>query len=246
MELRTTKTEAIRQLQNQILAMQGLSRPAEAETIRTGLSGIERAFPNQTFPTGAVHEFTSVASIDGAATNGFLAGLLGCLMQSKGTCLWVSTRRKVFPPALKAFGIAPERIIFIDIARDKEALWTIEEALKCKSLAAVVGELSSLDFTASRRLQLAVEHSRVTGFIHRQQPKTENNIACVSRWKITPLLSWQQDAAPGVGFPRWNVELVKVRNGQPGIWQVEWTTTGFREVPRFSHSVAGTVIRKTG
>ncbi len=241
-----TKEQDIRQLKSQILAMQGLSRPAEAETIRTGLGNIENAFPNQTFPTGAVHEFTSTASIDGAATNGFMAGLLSCLMQSKGSCLWVSTKRKVFPPALKAFGIAPERIIFIDIARDKEALWTIEEALKCKSLSAVVGELSSLDFTASRRLQLAVEHSRVTGFIHRQQPKTENNIACVSRWKITPLLSWQQDDAPGIGFPRWNVELLKVRNGQPGTWQVEWTTTGFQEVPLFSQTVVRPGIRKTG
>jgi protein ImuA len=27
---------------------------------------------------------------------------------------------------------------------------------------------------------------------------------------------------PGVGFPCWNVELLKVRNGRPGTWQVEW------------------------
>lgn len=246
MKLPDAKADNIRQLQSQILAMQGLSGPSTAKPVSTGLGSLEMAFPNQTFPTGAVHEFTSTAPVDGAATNGFMAGLLGCLMQTRGICLWVSTKRSLYPPALKAFGIAPERIIFIDLKKDKEALWAIEEGLKCKSLAAVVGELTSLDFTASRRLQLAVEHSRVTGFIHRLQPKSENTVACVSRWKITPLASWQQDEAPGLGFPRWNVELLKVRNGKPGTWQVEWTTTGFREVPRFAPAVSQTNLRKTG
>jgi protein ImuA len=35
---------------------------------------------------------------------------------------------------------------------------------------------------------------------------------------------------PGVGFPRWNVELLKVRNGQPGNWQVEWMDGRFNPV----------------
>ncbi len=35
-----TKEQDIRQLKSQILAMQGLSRPTEAETIHTGLRGI--------------------------------------------------------------------------------------------------------------------------------------------------------------------------------------------------------------
>lgn len=241
-----TKNDAIRQLQNQILAMQGLSRPAEVERVTTGLGSVEQAFPNQTFPIGAVHEFTSADAVDCSATNGFLTGLLSCLMKPNDLCLWVSTKRSVFPPALKAFGIAPERVIFIDSKKEKEALWVIEEGLKCKTLSAVVGELSALDFTASRRLQLAVENSRVTGFIHRSQPRTENTIACVSRWRITPLASWQLTEAPGLGLPRWNVELTKVRNGQPGHWQVEWTKAGFREVPRFAQTEARTSIRKTG
>jgi protein ImuA len=33
---------------------------------------------------------------------------------------------------------------------------------------------------------------------------------------------------PGVGFPKWNVELLKVRNGKPGSWQVEWAAGKFR------------------
>ena len=63
----------------------------------------------------------------------------------------------------------------------------MEEALKCDGIAAVVGEIQELSFTVSRRLQLAVEQSRVTGFILRNNPRNLNTTACVTRWKITPL-----------------------------------------------------------
>jgi protein ImuA len=36
-----------------------------------------------------------------------------------------------------------------------------------------------------------------------------------------------EDGLPGVGFPRWQVELLKVRNGNPGCWQVEWVAGSF-------------------
>jgi protein ImuA len=36
---------------------------------------------------------------------------------------------------------------------------------------------------------------------------------------------------PGVGFPCLEVELVKIRNGRPGIWQFEWKNSAFNVVP---------------
>jgi len=36
------------------------------------------------------------------------------------------------------------------------------------------------------------------------------------------------DGLPGLGFPRWQVELLKVRNGQPGSWVVEWSDGRFK------------------
>jgi protein ImuA len=88
-----------------------------------------------------------------------------------------------------------------------------------------VGEITELSFNDSRRLQLAVEKSRVTGFIHRFRPKSQNAVACVSRWKISSIASDLTDM-PGVGFSKWQVQLVKVRNGQPGSWQVQWSPKG--------------------
>jgi protein ImuA len=246
MDLLDAKMDIIRQLQKEVISLQSASRPSDIRPVDTGLSSIEKAFPGHVFPTGVVHEFISRASEDSAATNGFIAGLLGLLMRKSGVCLWISTGRTIFPPALKVFGIEPDRVIFIDLNRQKEALWAIEEALKCNVLVAVVGELRELGFTESRRLQLAVELSHVTGLIHRYSAKSENTVACVTRWKIGPLPSFMEEGMPGIGYPRWNVQLVKVRNGRPGTWQIEWVANSFRQVTKQTLSISQIHTSKAG
>ena len=246
MEGQAAKKDIVQQLQREVLSLQGFKKPTEEQVRRTGLGPIEDAFPGQVFPIAAIHEFISRAAEDAAATCGFISCLLGQLMKSSGACLWVSTRRIVFPPALKIFGLDPQRSIFIDLVKQKEALWAIEEALKCEALSVVIGELSELTFTQSRRLQLAVEQSRVTGFIHRYGPRTEDPLACVTRWKITPLPSLVEDGLPGVGFPRWNVQLLKVRNGKPGAWQLEWSAGNFQHIAEQALFLPHIHKRKTG
>ncbi len=246
MQPKSAKNDIIQQLQKEILSLQGGKISTSKQRFHTGLGPIEWAFPNKTFPIAAVHEFISPTIEAAAATNGFITGLLSQLMQKKGgNCLWIGTKRTIFPPALMAFGINPDRIIFIDPAKPKEALWVIEEGLKCNALTVVVGELSELSFTESRRLQLAVEQSRVTGIIHRNQPRSENTVACVTRWKITPSGSITEEGMPGVGCPRWNVQLAKVRNGKPGVWQVEWANNSFHFITR-TIAVSETQTLKAG
>ena len=121
----------------------------------------------------------------------------------------------------------------------------MEEALKCNGLSAVIGEMQELNFLTSRRLQLAVEQSQVTGFVLRRNPRILNATACVTRWKITPLSSQLTEGMPGVGFPRWNVELLKVRNGYPGKWHIEFVGGRFRHVSAMA-AVAIKQQKKTG
>jgi len=240
-----TKAITIAQLQKAILPLQGFKPTMNTTAVDMGLGQIKNAFPNASFPLGAVHEFFCTGAENAAATAGFIAGLLAALMQNNGTCLWISSSRTLFPPALKFFGIAPDKIIFIDLQKERDIMWTMEEALKCDGLAAVVGEMQEISFTASRRLQLAVEQSRVTGFILRCNPRNHNITACVTRWKITPLPSMLEEDMPGIGFPRWKIELLKVRNGKTGKWEMEWASGGFRPVYQFA-SIVQTQQKKTG
>ena len=224
------KKDIINQLQNDILKWQGFTPPSADRDEIIGLGPVEAAFPNGIFPRGAIHEFLSTSPEYAAASGGFIGGLLKFLMQESGVCLWISTSRMLFPPALKAFGVAPDRMIFIDLKSEKDVLWAAEEALKCEGLAAVIAEIKEVNFSQSRRLQLAVEHSKVTGFLLRTSPSSLKTTACAARWKITPLASESVGGLPGVGYPRWNVELLKVRHGSPGSWKMEWAAGAFAPV----------------
>ncbi|MEO6672939.1 MAG: Error-prone repair protein ImuA [Ginsengibacter sp.] len=225
-----SKAAIIAQLQREIFPLQGFKRAVSNAALNTSFGHIKNAFPGNIFPLGAVHEFIAEKAEDAAVTGSFITSILAFLMINGGITLWIGPSRSIFPPALKSFGIAPDKIIFIDLHKEKEILWATEEALKCEGLAAVVSQIQEVSFTASRRLQLAVEQSRVTGFIVRQNPRSINITACISRWKITSLASDTTYEMPGVGFPCWNVELLKIRNGVPGNWKIECIAGRFRHI----------------
>jgi protein ImuA len=239
----TSKAAILAQLQKDILPLQGIRTGTKGRATDVGLAAINTAFPNHSFPLGAMHEFLCNGAETLAASSGFIAGVLSALMKSGGVTLWISANRTVFPPALQAFGIEPHRVIFVDLKRGSQLLWAMEEALKCKGLASVVGEINEIDFTTSRRLQLAVEGSGVTGFLLRQNPRTTTT-ACVTRWKIAPLGSTAPEGVPGLGFPKWNVSLLKVRNGTPGTWQMEWLPGGFRAVHKKTRQIPHIMEKK--
>jgi protein ImuA len=220
------------ELQTDILRLQGF-KSVNSSSLDVGLGVLKNSFPNNTFPLGCLHEFLSAQQEDAAATNGFIAGLLTSLMGKSGSLIWISSFRKLFPPALKNFGIEPDRIIFIDLQREKDVLWAMDEALKCSALTAVIGEMKDISFTSSRRLQLAAEQSQVTGFILRHNSRNQHQTACVSRWKISSLKSEPIDDLPGIGFSKWRVELMRVKNGKPGTWDIQWMNGMFVPVYKF-------------
>ena len=242
----TAKKDILHQLQKDLLILQGFKTQVGNTVTDLKLGPVTQAFPNKTFPLAAVHEFISAEAEQVSATTGFVSCLIAGLMQGGKACVWISRTRILFPPALKFFGVEPHQIIFIDLQKEKDLLWAMEEALKCEGLAVVVGEINEISFTASRRLQLAVEQSRVTGFLLRHRPRNLNTIACVTRWKITPLPTELEDKIPGVGFPRWNVELLKIRNGKPGSWQLQWIANKFQAVYQKTAAIEKELIRKTG
>jgi len=219
--LSATRAAIFSQLQSDILRLQHFC-PSPAPESSSALGFMLDAFPNKSFPVGAVHEFLSDNHEDAAATSGFVGGLLSSLMQRQGTGLWISSSRTLFPPALTSLGLRPEQFIFVDLQHERDVLWTMNEALKCAALTVVVGEIRDIDFTQTRRLQLAVEQSLCTGFILRHSVHRPGVTACVSRWKVSSLPSVLPDGLPGIGYPGWRVELMKIRNGKPGAWDIHW------------------------
>lgn len=224
------KSSIISKLEKEILPLHGIrSQPFK---IGEGnfLGPITQAFPLQSFPLGAIHEFMAESKESMVASSGFITGILSKLMRKDAVSVWISAGKPLYPPGLVYFGIRPERILFLHDLDKKQMIWATEEALKCEGLTAVVSELADMDFLQSRRFQLAVESSKVTGFIIRYKPRIQNITASVTRWKITHLASRLENDLPGVGFPAWNIELLKVRNGTSGSWQMEFRDNAFTEI----------------
>lgn len=225
-----TKKDIVKALQEQIFALQGFAHaPSPKADGLTGLAKLESAFPGGRFPTGTIHEFICSSSEQAAASEGFIAALISRLMEKDSVCIWISKGAKVFPSSLGQFALSPEKIIFISLTQKKEILWTMEEALKCEGIAAVIAEIPEIDFAQSRRLQLATEKSRVSGFILRNATGKISATSCSARWQVSHLPS-DPGELPGVGYPRWQIDLLKVRNGQPGSFQIEWLEDHFAPI----------------
>jgi protein ImuA len=46
---------------------------------------------------------------------------------------------------------------------------------------------------------------------------------------------------PGVGFPRWHIQLLKVKNGSPADWQLEWQAGMFFTIA--GHAAVTTLLQ---
>ena len=245
--LPASRTGILQGLQADILRLEGF-KSAQNTALDIGLGPIKNAFPDRSFPIGAVHEFLSDSLEDAASTCGFISGLLLPIIKD-GAIVWINSSQTLCPPALKSFGIKPDHFVFINLQKEKDILWAMNEALKCGALSAVVCQVRDMDFTTSRRLQLAVEESQVTGFVVRSSRKL-NPTASVSRWKISslpsaPIAIGAEDDFPGIGFPKWKVELLRMRNGKTGVWDLQWIDGQFIHVQQFT-SIAQEQTRKAG
>jgi protein ImuA len=214
---------ALAELRRQIDHLEGGSRTRK--TLPFGIVAVDDHLPGGGLARGALHEVVEAgpaAEFAGSATL-FTAGIAARL---KGPVLWCLTRRDLFAPGLALAGLAPGRVIYAEAGRDRDVLPLVEEGLRERGLAAVVGEVTRLNLIASRRLQLAAEASGVTALLlQRWWTVAEKDLAAlpsaaVTRWRIAPAPS-EPVPAPGLGRAQWQVDLVRCRGGEPRSWILE-------------------------
>lgn len=114
------------------------------------------------------------------------------------------------------------RLVHVAAPTPEDALFALEEGLRCRELAFVIGEITgnprALDMTASRRLGLAAERHKVPFWLVRLDARRDLSSAR-QRWDVraaaSPAPRWNP-AAPGV--PSWRAELFRARRHPPGTW----------------------------
>ncbi|MES2119851.1 MAG: hypothetical protein V4513_04655 [Pseudomonadota bacterium] len=172
------------------------------------------------------------------------AGFLLAQLATDKPLLWVQERMailesgRIHPP-----GLPSQNLIHVEARDARDALWAMEEGVRCAALSAVIGEIwgdpSALDFTATRRLAVASERSGTPCWLVRLGG-IPNLSGARMRWRLasSPSLPNPLDArAPGL--PAWDAELFRARGFAPGRWSVAHEASAF-------HLVAGARDRALG
>ena len=107
-----------------------------------------------------LHELAPAGPFHVAAASGVAMALAALSSRERGETLWIATDFAIceaggpYGPGLDLFGLAPARVVVLRVPRPTDALWAMEEALRCGALASVVAELTGegadADLTATR------------------------------------------------------------------------------------------------
>ena len=216
-----------------------LASPSQAERWRPGLGAVAQS---EIFASGR----------DGSGAGAALAFALDawrCRPRAEGeeaedrrAVVWVQTRAAVKRGGRPFRAGLPQeirhRLIHVLAEKDEDALFALEEAVRCRDIAFVIGEIvgspRALDFTASRRLTLAAERHGVPLTLVRLDG-TRDLSSARQRWAVQAAPSarprWNRQA-PGV--PAWQAELFRARSHPPGTWRLSedaGTLVAERETP---------------
>ncbi len=154
-----------------------------------------------------------------------------------GAVLWIGARAWPHAHALVARDCSGqnhallERSIFVNPADAAGRLWAIDAALRSSAVAAVIGDGTGFDMSASRRLQLAAESSGRLAVLTRPATELKALSAATTRWLVRRRASPPSPRGVcDVPRPRWTVELVRYKGVHPGnmcddrrAWTVEWS-----------------------
>lgn len=211
-------------------------KPALAD-MRAGVHEAPReGFPS--LPGGLVQEVHANSARQGGASLGFaLAQARSLVTPRRAAVVYVLLAREAqarglpYGPGLSSFGFDPAHLVLVRCRTVPELLWTLEEALACRAVAAVVAELGGrareLDFTASRRLSLRAAEGGASLFLLRYGPERAASAAHL-RWHVEAVRSARRPFdARAPGPPQWRARLERgVTIKRQGEWLLKWTEHG--------------------
>ena len=211
-------------LRRSVNAIEGATANGPSSMTPLGAASVDAALGGG-LSHGTLHEIAAASEAETTAATGFALALAA---RSRGPVLWVAEDMALaesgvpYGPGLDDLGLAPERLVTVAAAKSREVLWAAEEALGCRGIGVVIGEVRSprLDLTATRRLSLAAARGGGLALLLRHVQGPEPS-AAATRWIVAAAPSDAVRPA-GPGPPRFVLALARSRRGHPGTWVVEW------------------------
>jgi protein ImuA len=149
------------------------------EAVATGFAPLDRLLPAGGVRRGSLVEWLADAEASGAAA---LAAAVACRLagraeqaaEAAATIIVVDRTGRFHPPAMLSWleragagGRLAPRLVVARPAHEADELWAIDQALRCRGVAAVLAWPRSIHSTAMRRWQLAARASLAVGLFVR-------------------------------------------------------------------------------
>ncbi|MCC9656038.1 ImuA family protein [Rhodopirellula halodulae] len=208
---------------------QAISDPlASSESIdcfSTGSNVLDSWLPDGGMRRGTINEWISETEAGGAGTLSLIAAakLMGAHHNSlphrspphrsstfthrgptthNGPLIVVDPGGHFYAPAAIACGIPAERIVWCRVTNRRDAVWTLDQSLRCGSVAAVWSMLPwNLDDRDARRLQLAAETGQTPGLFVRTASAGKRPSFASVRWHVRSVPAAPEQIVP-LAHPR--------------------------------------------
>lgn len=136
--------------------------PAALESTPSGFPELDALLPGGGWPMGALTEI--FCTVPGIGELRLALPALARLSAAGRRLAWIAPPHLPYAPALAARGIDLRRLLLVR-AREEDALWAAEQALRSGACGAVLAWPAAGETRALRRLQLAAETGRAWGLL---------------------------------------------------------------------------------
>jgi len=197
--------ETVRRLRSKLAQLQASWRHRTAGIVPTGFAALDEVLPSGGLPSGAITEILQVEPGTGALC--FALHVAHRAAGRRGSVVVIDTQGDFYPPAAFAIGLQPRQLLVVRARRASEAVWALEQVLRCRGVRAAIASLARLDARGSRRMQLAAEVGGTLGLIVRAAETAARTFAAV-QLQIEPRILAAGDVA-------YQITVLKTRQGRP-------------------------------
>ncbi len=231
------------QLSHQIRAIElGGRRKGELpNAISSGCQELDRLLPDGGYAPGTIIEWIEPTLGCGGI---YLAIAAARHAMADGKYLVVvDPRQRFYPPAAQSMGIPIERLIVLRPDNESDLMWSIDQALRCSAVGAVVAHLDRVSELQARRFQLAAEQGQALGCWLRPWKIQRAPSWAEIQWLVQPISSHPPglvNKTPNVR--RIGLEALRMRAGAIGRrWTLAIDTQSGRITMEKPHAITGSL-----
>lgn len=208
------RKQAIQQLSRQLRRLERDKRDTPLlkpkRVVSTGLGPLDALLPEGGIYPGSLVEWLGEGKASGAGTLLFLTAASVARDDEdygRGNLVIVDRLREFYPPAAWHLGIDLQHTIVVRPINSDDAMWALEQSLRCPGVAVVIGFVGQVNERVFRRLQLAAETGGGIGLLLRPARFLGQPSWADIRLHVVP----RPTSSPGVFWRRMRVELVRCR-----------------------------------